>query len=285
MLAYGAHAFLWSDRNDDRTLEDLLERCVALRLGFLEVPVGADRCFTPERLGRGARERGIALVLSPGGEWPMWADLSLPEPAARQPACDWHRRQIEVCAACGAMAYTGAIYGHPGRVVRTPQEEAERDAIAAGLHGLAEFGAACGVRIVLEPMSHFRTHVANTPEQGLDLIRRAGHDNLALLLDTYHLCTEVASYRDAIETALPRLWGLHACENTRGVPGTGILPWHEIAATLRRHAWAGYIGLESYNSSVDGGRFAVARGMFHNVCPDGDAFVQQALSFLQPLLG
>jgi hypothetical protein len=37
-------------------------------------------------------------------------------------------------------------------------------------------------------------------------------------------------------------------------------------------------------ASIDDGRFAVSRGMFHNVCPDGDEFVRQALAFVGPLL-
>lgn len=284
MSVFGAHAYLWGAQVDDQALDDRLDRCVRLGLGFLEVPIGDDARFAPARLGAAARARGIALVLSPGGEWPMWADLSLPAAAERQRALDWHRRQVDLCAACSAVAYTGALYGHPGRVVRSPQAQAERDAIAAGLHELARHAVAAGVCLALEPMSHFRTHVANMPGQVLDLIRAADHPALRVLLDTYHLCTEITSYRAAIEVTLPWLWGIHACENHRGIPGTGILPWPEITSVLRGHHWAGYIGFESYNSTCDEGRFAISRGMFHNVCPDGDEFVRQAKAFLTGLL-
>ncbi|MEZ4560470.1 MAG: hypothetical protein R2854_29225 [Caldilineaceae bacterium] len=37
--------------------------------------------------------------------------------------------------------------------------------------------------------------------------------------------------------------------------------------------------METYNSSI--GDFAFRRGMFHNVCPDGMAFVHQGMAFLQ----
>jgi D-psicose/D-tagatose/L-ribulose 3-epimerase len=157
--------------------------------------------------------------------------------------------------------------------------------VARGLHRLAAEAAAGGVRLALEPMSHFRTHIANTPAQILEVIRRADHPNLAVLFDTYHVCTEIGSYREALEQVLPRLWGLHACENHRGIPGTGILPWGEILGTLRARNWSGCIGFESYNSTVHEGRFAISRGMFHNVCPDGDAFVRQAKAFVEGLLG
>jgi sugar phosphate isomerase/epimerase len=73
------------------------------------------------------------------------------------------------------------------------------------LHLLAEHARRRGVLIVLEPMSHFRTHLINTPEQGMQLLALADHENLMLLLDTYHLVTEVRDYAAAMRCALPRL--------------------------------------------------------------------------------
>jgi len=41
----------------------------------------------------------------------------------------------------------------------------------------------------------------------------------------------------------------------------------------------GYVGLETYNSSMDD--FAFERGMFHNVCPDGRTFLREGVAFLR----
>ena len=48
----------------------------------------------------------------------------------------------------------------------------QRRVTAEGLHSLAEYGAAHGVKIVLEPMSHFRTHLVNTAQQLMRLLPR-----------------------------------------------------------------------------------------------------------------
>jgi len=130
-------------------------------------------------------------------------------------------------------------------------------------------------------MSHYRTHIANTPRQINELVHLADHPNIFSLLDTYHLAREVSSFADAVAEMAPRLWCVHACENNRGAPGTGLLPWDEIVGALVRHQWDGYIGFESYNSRCAGGEFAYSRGMFHDVCPDGDAFVRSAKVFLE----
>ena len=128
-------------------------------------------------------------------------------------------------------------------------------------------------------MSHFRTHLVNTPEQAMRLLALADHPNLKVLLDTYHMITEVRDYGQAIRAVGPKLWGLHACENDRGAPGGGLVPWAAVFAALRETAFDGYIVMEAYNSGQ--GDFAIRRGMFHNVCPDGADFAQTGLKFLK----
>jgi D-psicose/D-tagatose/L-ribulose 3-epimerase len=125
--------------------------------------------------------------------------------------------------------------------------------------------------------------MVNTPEQMMRLVTMADHPNLRVLLDTYHLITEIRDYARAIHTVRDRLWGIHACENDRGIPGGGLVPWTSVFKALKEIGFDGYVFLEAYNSSVDD--FAYQRGMFHNVCPDGYAFVRDGLAFLKTLRG
>ena len=111
------------------------------------------------------------------------------------------------------------------------------------------------------------------------LVAMTDHPNLRVLLDTYHLVTEITDFSAAIHTVGDHLWGLHACENNRGVPGRGIVPWSDIFNALVDIGFDGCIALESYNSSL--GDSAYERGMFHNVCPDADAFVTEGIAFLK----
>jgi D-psicose/D-tagatose/L-ribulose 3-epimerase len=272
---FGAHIFLWVDRWNDSAR--LIERAAQLGLKALEIAVGDDVTIDLAAARRAAHDHEIELILSPGGEWPMAMDLSLDDPALAAAGVDWHRRWIDRAGELGAIAYTGAIYGHPGRVLKRIPPPDELPRVAAHLRTLAAFAAERNVELVIEPKSHFRTHLINTPEQAMRLIELAGHPNLKVLLDTYHLVTEIRDYPAAVHTCGRRLWGIHACENDRGVPGGGLVPWAAICKALPETA-ARYIVFESYNSSIPG--FAESRGMFHNVCPDGDAFVRQAMQFV-----
>mgnify|MGYP001084217645 FL=1 len=61
------------------------------------------------------------------------------------------------------------------------------------------------------------------------------------------------------------------------------MPWESVFAALHDIGFGGYVMMESYNSSIGDppGSFAFQRGMFHNPCPDGAAFVRKGLAFLK----
>ncbi len=277
-MKYGAHCYLFTMRWADDQI-GLLDTFKALGLHVCEIAVGDDVHLTPRRTRERAEALGITLVISPGGVWPAECDLSADDPADRARGLAWHKRQIDLAAELGAVAYSGALYGHPGTVKRRRPPPDELAWTAEGLHALAEYGARYGITTVIEPMSHFRTHLINTSTQAMRLLRLADHPNLRVLLDTYHLITEVRDYAAEIYQTGERLWGLHACENDRGVPGGGLVPWPTIFAALRQIAFDGYVLFESYNSRI--GDWAFQRGMFHDPCPDGETFVKKALAFVR----
>jgi len=281
-VKFGVHSYIFTDRWADDQLH-ILDTVREFGLGCFEIGVGDDVLFRPELTRRRAETLGLELFVGPGGAWPVECDLSSDSPDDRKRGLAWHKKQVDLANRMGAVAYCGALYGHPGVVKRRRPPADEYERTAEGLHHLAEYGHQHGVSIVLEPMSHFRTHIVNKPEQLMALIAESNHPNLYALLDTYHMVTEVRDYAQAILTVRDRLWGVHACENDRGVPGGGLVPWEAVFRTLSQIEFQGYIVFESYNSGI--GDFAYQRGMFHDVCPDGVAFVQGALRFVRAGLG
>lgn len=277
-MKFGAHSYIFTDRWSDDTLS-VLDEAKELGLDIIDIAVGDDVTFDAAKTGRRAQELGLELAISPGGLWPLECDLSAEDAGQRQGGLAWHKQQVDRAAAMGAVAYSGSLYGHTG-VVR-PQAPC-LDVylrIAEGLHQLADYAQSRQVTIVIEPMSHFRTNLVNKPEQAVRLVELAAHANLGVLLDTYHMVAEVRDYYAGIRAAGKRLWGLHACENDRGVPGGGIVPWDDVFRAVAEMKFDGYLIMEAYNSSIPG--FAYQRGMFHNVCPDAGEFVRQGLAFLR----
>ena len=277
-MKYGGHLYLWTDHWSSDQL-DLFDRAQGLGLSCLEIAVGDDIEFDAAAIRQRAETLGMDVVLSPGAVWPMEMDVSHDDPECRARGVAWHKHWITQAAEVGAVAYTGALYGHPGRVERRRPPADELQYTADNLRLLAKHAEQCGILLALEPMSHFRTHLVNTPEQAMRLIEMADHPQLVVLLDTYHLVTEIRDFAAAIHTTGDHLWAIHACENDRGAPGGGIVPWDSIFAAMGETGFDKYIIFETYNSSL--GDFAYSRGMFHNVCPDGDQFVRDSLAFVQ----
>lgn len=279
-MKYGAHCYLFTRRWSDDDVR-FLDLAAGLGLEMFELSVGDDVVFDPLRTGRRARELGLDLLIGPGGLWPLECDLSSDDPGERAKGLAWHKRQVDLAADLGAVAYAGCLYGHSGVVKRRRPPAEEYPRTAEGLHALAEYASARGVTIALEPMSHFRTHLVNTPQQLMKLIGLADHPNLRTLFDTYHAVTEIRDYAEGLRVFGRHLLAVHACENDRGVPGGGLVPWEAVFRALAEIGFDGYIGLETYNSSLND--FAFERGMFHDLCPDGQAFVRKGLEFLRSM--
>lgn len=277
-MKFGAHIYLWMEKWSDAEI-GLIDRARGLGLDILELSVGLDVPFTPALTRRAAEAAGIGLLVGPGGAWPDGADLSDDDPANRRKAFEFHRDIIDQTAELGAIAYAGALYGRPGKSLRRRPPADEFPRTAEGLSALAEHAKKRGVLLSIEPMSRFRTHILTTPQQTLRLIELAGSpDNVRVMFDTYHMITEVRDPAEAVRGLGDRLWGLHACENDRGVPGGGLVPWPRLLGALR-DTGCQYIGLEGYNTALDD--FGWRRGIFQNVCPDGDAFVRAGIAFLR----
>ena len=274
----GAHQFLWKSHLTD---SDLCVLDTAQRLGctFLEVSLGDDVRFDRARLRRHAESLGLELTVGPGSLWPEECNISADDSRQRRLGLEWHKKLIAQASELGAVAYCGAIYSRPGHVCKRPPSAAELARAAENLHFLAEFGARLEVRLVIEPMSRFRVHLINTAAQAMCLLRLADHPNLRVNLDTYHMITEERDFAAAIQRSLPVLWGVHTCENDRGVPGGGLVPWKAVFEALGHATDCVRLMLETYNTGPAG--FGYSRGIFQDLCPDPEQFVQRGLAFLQ----
>ncbi|HTQ12057.1 MAG TPA: sugar phosphate isomerase/epimerase family protein, partial [Fimbriimonadaceae bacterium] len=243
----GAHQMLWKSNWTDEDLQ-ILDQIHALGLDLFEVSIGDDVSFDAGRLKAHAAGLGIELSAGPGNEWPIDCDIASDDPAHRRLGMDWHRKAIDWAASFGAVAYCGATYGHPGVRQCRPPCEKEIDRVVEGLRELAAYAEAAGVKLVIEPMSKFRVHLVTTARQAMDLAGRVGHPNLLVNFDTYHMITEERDYGGAIRSLYPALWGVHACENDRGVPGGGLVPWDSVFAALAEAPGTVRIMMEGYNT-------------------------------------
>lgn len=275
---YGAHQFLWVEHWTDDCLH-ILDEARELGLDSFEISLGDDIAFNPIPVRKRAEELGLELTVGPGNIWLMECDISSESIDNQGLGMAWHRWIIKQAADLGAVAYNGATYGHPGHILRQPRQHAELERIAQNLRQLAEYAESLNVKLVIEPMSRFRTHLIHSAQEAVDLVSMVQHPNLFINLDTYHMITEERDYANAIKTCGAALWGIHACESDRGVPGGGLVPWDDVFRSLADVCPNARILMETYNTGKQG--FGYKRGIFKDVCPDAPDFVTNGLKFLK----
>ena len=275
---YGAHQFLWVEHWTDDCLH-ILDEARELGLDSFEISLGDEIAFNTIPVRKRAKELGLELTVGPGNIWPMECDISSESIENQRLGLAWHRRIIKQAADLGALAYNGATYGHPGHILRQPRQYVELERIAQNLCQLAEYAENLNVKLVIEPMSRFRTHLIHSAQEAVDLVYMVQHPNLFINLDTYHMITEERDYANAIKTCGNALWGIHACESDRGVPGGGLVPWDNVFSSLADVCPNARILMETYNTGKQG--FGYKRGIFKDVCPDASDFVKNGLVFLK----
>ena len=108
-----------------------------------------------------------------------------------------------------------------------------------------------------------------------------GQPNLGLHLDTFHAHLEEKNLAAAIQLGGQHIFHVHACENDRGVPGTGQVHWDALAPALQAVDYQGAVVIESFTPAVK----SIARAVciWREIAPDQDTIAKEGLAFLRQL--
>jgi hydroxypyruvate isomerase len=107
-----------------------------------------------------------------------------------------------------------------------------------------------GATILLEPLSRSGRYGLRRPESAVGLIREmhaAGHPNVGLLADLYHLSAAIDDVPMFIEEHVDLIAHVQIADHPgRGAPGSGRLPLFDWLAALEANRYAGTVGLEYF---------------------------------------
>jgi len=278
-IQIGVSTWVWTSPATTAALETLLPHIAELGFDVVELPIEEVGQFDVARVDELARAHGLAVsicaVIGPG------RDLLIPGEAER--GIRYLRSCIELAQTLGSPAVCGPFYSAVGRCWRSTAAERERevDEIARVLRALGAHAADHGVVLGVETLNRFETSFLNTTAQALELIDRVDHPAVGLALDVFHLGIEEKHLGDALRAAGRRLVHLQVAENDRGTPGTGSLPWHDIAAALHEIEYSGRVVIETFSDRVEA--IARAAAIWRPLAPDSDSLAREGLSFLRAL--
>ncbi|SIO20651.1 bifunctional sugar phosphate isomerase/epimerase/4-hydroxyphenylpyruvate dioxygenase family protein [Vannielia litorea] len=226
---------------------------------------------SPRDVGRMVRDHGLEIVLFQ----PFRDFEGLPEPL-RAKAFDRAERKFDVMQELGTDLALFCSSCHPEALGGV-------DRAAADFHTLGERAAARGLRVGYEALAWGR-HV-NDHRDAWEIVRRADHPNIGLILDSFHTLGRKLSPESiraipgdriffvqladapAIEMDL-LYWSRHF----RNMPGEGDLAVTDFVRAIMATGYAGPISLEIFNDQFRGGNTkAIARDGYRSLMAVMDA--------------
>ena len=154
---------------------------------------------------------------------------------------------VSAAARYAEVLEPGAVNVLPGAPGDAFEHERCMATLAANLNHAATVMADLGVRVVVEPVNtrdrpgFFLSNSA----AALSAIDRAGHANLALQYDVYHMQIMEGDLSATLERIIGRIGHIQFADPPgRHEPGTGEVNFHHLFGTLDRIGYDGWVGAE-----------------------------------------
>ena len=281
-MQFGVNGWVWTSPVNTQAFEELAPKVKKMGFDLFEFGIESTADLDYTRAGKVARDNGLAVSVCAA----MGPDRDLihEDAGIRRSGMEYVAHCIDAAQTLGAANVVGPLYSAVGRTWQMTADERQRDTdlLVDQLRQLAARAADKGVVLCVEPLNRFETSFMNLASQGIDVIDRVDSPACGLLLDTFHMNIEEKSIGEAIRAAGSRMKHFHSCENDRGAPGSGHVPWDEVAAAVRETGYDGPVVIESFTSRVKS--IARAAAIWRSFEPSQDALAENGLRFLKRLL-
>lgn len=282
-MKFGINGWVWTSPVTTAEVENLAPRVKQFGFDMFEIPLETIGDMDYARGAEILRDNGLGVstcaAMGPD------RDLIHEDESIRVNGQNYIMQAIDATHALGGTNLVGPIYSAVGRTWQQSAIERARDLdlLVTTLRELAQYAGDKGVVLCVEPLNRFETSFVNLAAQAIEIADRVDHPNLGVMLDSFHMNVEEKNLGDAIRNTGKRLKHFHACENDRGAPGSGHVPWHSVAQALKDIRYDGPVVIESFTPKVKS--IARAAAIWREFEPSPDALAENGGKFLRQLLG
>ncbi len=249
------------------------------KLGFegVELPMFDPKAVDVKATRKAAADNGLGVTVC---SVIVKGNLIGSSAADRKLALDHMKGVLETSKAVGADCVAGPIYSPVGRLVGRGRNAAEWKHAVASLRKLADVAEKLDIDVAVEPLNRFETYFLNICDDAVKLCREVASPRVGILYDTFHANIEEKDPVAALQSiGRKTLLHVHTCENDRGVPGTGHVPWDATMKALHAMKYDRWITIESFVPAIK--ELAAAAAIWRPLAKDGDDLARRGLQFLR----
>ncbi|MBN2075083.1 MAG: sugar phosphate isomerase/epimerase [Dehalococcoidales bacterium] len=250
MFKFGVASLIWTEDFTEKDLP-LIEKAKELGFDVLDINVAHPERFPAEKVGEKIKEVEIEVVTTIG--MPQDSNIIHPDPTVRKQGLATLKKMVDINAEIGSEIIAGVIYASWGYITGKPRTEEEWKWSVENMREAAEYAKSKGdILLAVEPVNRFETHFINIAEDAVEYCKEIGTGNMKILLDAFHMIREEMNFTDAVNICGREYLGyVHVCENNRGIPGTGLVPWREFFTALKNIDYDGPLSIESFDPGFE----------------------------------
>ena len=264
-MKIGFNLLLWSTHIVEADFP-VLEKLKATGYDGVELPVFDTSDLAHfEKVGGVLKDLGLActaVTVCPDEEH----NPISPDAGNRQGAIEHINRVLDCAAAAGAEVLCGPFYQVLGQFTGAFPTETEL-AHAAEVHKVvADHAEALNVKLGIESLNRFESHLLNTMEQAKSYVQRVNKPAFGTMYDTFHANIEEKDPLGALKASLDVINHVHISENDRGTPGKGHNPLVETIQLLKSNGYDKWLTIEAFGGALPD--LAAATRVWRNFFPN-----------------
>lgn len=246
MFKFGVDSLIWTEEFTVKDLH-LIEKAKSLGFDVIDINISHPERFPTRQVRKKVKEIGIEAVTTFG----LGDDDNVisPDRSIRKKGVETIKRVIDINNEIGSPILGGVFYATWGHLTGTARTEKEWKWSVECMHEAALYAKKnSGLILAVEVLNRFESHFLNIATDAVSYCKEVGTGNIKVHLDTFHMIREETSFSEAVKTCGKDYLGyVHVCENNRGIPGTGLVPWKEFFTALRKIKYNGPLTIESFD--------------------------------------
>lgn len=116
---------------------------------------------------------------------------------------------------------------------------------------LAEYASDYDINLAIEPLNRYSTPICTNSEDAKYIVNQVNHENLGIMLDTFHMNIEEDSIYDTVVASSSLLKHVHVSDNNRKMPGFAHIDFDAVVRGLKEIKYSKYITFEPTIETTD----------------------------------